>query len=223
MVILVSMVFMLLVDMPLSNGYDFIGKLPRRTRIRAIQPDSQITEEITVTPEENPAESVAEESEADCLPDPVVEPKDDVEDVIPLEDPVRDSFEAAREEVPKVGILPEPEDIPIPEEKSDYYEIDYATLPVGKAMDKLPPSKSGNYIIIYRSSNCIYCDKLIGELKGNTGDYVLVVVKCEGTVRDPFYSRLVYNYYPSFIVIKDKVVKYYGYGYRSLEEFKRFL
>ena len=114
------------------------------------------------------------------------------------------------------------EDIPVQEENLNYAEIEYSVLQSGNIWEKLPASDSGNYVIVYRSQNCPYCDKLIAELKGNIGDYTLVVVKCSGTVRDVFYRRWIYQY-PAFLVIKGKNVRYYGYGYRSLEEFKRFL
>lgn len=228
---------MLLVDIPLSNGYDLIGKKPRITRFRAIQPDDVQVEEPVA--EESATEDPVVEVEVDVPPvveepiveevveepedEPVVEEAPVVEEVAEKE-PVKESAPETTIQTPKEPeILPEPEDIPVQEEKPSYYELEYDELPIGNAMDKLPESETGNYVIVYSSDNCVYCDKLISELKGNIGDYTLVVVHCTKVVRDPFYTRLVYQYFPNFLVIKNKVVKYYGSGYRSLEEFKKLL
>lgn len=215
------MVSMLLGDMPLSEGYDLIGKKPRINRFRVLK---------EYTPPEETSEKPKVETNTDKFPElPIVVPeelvvKPKVEDVTPPPEPPK------KEESPKVKVqpleqtktLPEPQDIPVQEKKSNFTELDYKILSSGNAMDNLPENKTGNYVVIYRSTNCPYCDKLIAELKDNIGDYHLVVVKCSGGVEDVFYSRWI-TYFPSFIVITNKVVRYYGYGYRTLEEFKRFL
>lgn len=229
------MVFMFLVVIPISNGYDFLGEPNHKNQvIKSRISDKQIKETVN-QPKENLVsedtknvppvveEPIVEEVVEEPADEPVVEEAPVVEEVAE-KGPVKETAPETTLQTPKEPeILPEPEDIPVREEKLDYCEVTYESLLNGNAMDKLPASESGNYVIIYSSNNCIYCEKLITELKGNTGDYILVVIKCTGVVRDLFYTRLTYNYYPAFLVIKNKQVKYYGYGYRTLEEFKRFL
>lgn len=123
---------------------------------------------------------------------------------------------------PEERVEKESESIPEQEDKPEYYELDYSKLRNGHAWDNLPQSDSGNYVVLYRIDNCPYCDQMISSFKGNIGNYTLVVVKCSGAVNDVFYSRRI-TYFPSFIVITNKAVRYYGYGYRTLEEFKRLL
>ena len=185
------MVLLLLVAMPLSEGYDFIGK-PNHKRHRSIKD----------APVPKVAESVKEEPKE---PEPVVEE---------VQTPV------AKEPEPVAVVLPEP--TIIPEEPKDYIEVDYETLVDNNELSNVIESVSGNYIVVYGTNPCEYCDKLVEGLRGNVGDYVIVVIKCKGSCRDLYYSRWV-TYFPSFLVIKNNKVRYYGYGYRTLEEFKRLL
>ena len=220
------MVFMFLVAIPISNGYDFLGEPNHKNQvIKSRISDKQIKETVN-QPKEN---LVSEDTKnvPTVVEEPIVEEEVVEESVVEEaieEEPVKETTPETTIQTPKKPeILPEPKDIPVQEEKPNYYEISYEILPVGKAMTTLPPSESGNYVIVYRSDNCIYCDKLIEELKGNIGDYVLVIIHCKGVVRDPFYTRLIYQYYPNFLVIMNKSVKYYGSGYRTLEDFKKLL
>lgn len=187
--------------MPLSKGYDFIGPIINRRPLREEPVEEKVdTKDTQEAAKEEPPASEPKKEEKLSVPALEEETVD-----ITIEESVDEPVE---EEVPKKDPL--------------YVELAYEDLQGSKPMDNLPPSKSGNYIIVYRSKTCPYCDKLLNELKDNTGDYVLVSVMCKGTVRDLFYSRWVYNW-PSFIVIKDKRVTYYGYGYRTLESFKQLL
>ena len=193
--------------MPSSNAYDFIGAPSHG--LRASMEEETVVEE-SVPKEEEP---VKEEEESA----PVEE-----ESNLSEEDPVIDNqlTDIPQEET---SALPEPQDIPEQEKKPSYYELSYYIFLNGNAMEKLPPSDNGNYVIIYRTQYCSYCDQLIWELKkGNIEGYTLVFVMCSGGVQDVFMNRWIAAY-PSFIIIKNNRVKYYGYGYRSLEQFKRYL
>ena len=199
--------FLGLGNIPLSEAYDFIGAPASRRVGEPVKEEPAVEGSI-------PEEPSVEEEPAAQEEEPVVE------EVVPQE-LVKEPVKEQPEPVEEMSVLPEPE-IPVPEVKSNYTEIDYSVLANGTAMDNLPESDSGNYVILYRLDNCPYCDKMISAFKDNIGDYHLVVVKCPGTVNDVFYRRSI-TYFPSFIVITGKVVRYYGYGYRTLEEFKRLL
>lgn len=176
------MVSLLLVGMPLSKGYDFLG-----------EPSHSVRGEVEeATPEEPPV----------------------VENDVPLQEET--------ESEPEEPIAPEVVEEEKEEAPVSYIELDYKYVVDNNGMDCFPFIESGNYVVVYRSTNCHYCDMLLKELKGNLENYTLVVIKCSGTVRDLFYSRWI-NQYPSYLVIKGRKVRYYGYGYRSFEEFKRLL
>ena len=207
-------VFLGLANIPLSEAYDFIGAPTLRRIEEPVKEEPVVEESIPEEPSVEEETAVQEEVPTVQEEEPVVE------EVVPQE-PVKEPVKEQPEPVEETSVLPEPE-IPVPEVKSNYTEIDYSVLSKGTAMDNLPKSDSGNYVILYRLENCPYCDKMISAFKDNIGDYHLVVVKCPGTVNDVFYRRSI-TYFPSFIVITDKVVRYYGYGYRTLEEFKRLL
>lgn len=234
------MAFMLLGVTPLSEAYDFIGSPSHG--LRAGDEESTIVETAENAPVEEvplPDEEfdvpeievvdVVEEAE----PDPVEEaPVEEV--VVPVM--VKEELSKKKPEASKVNPispvkqttksvgtkLPEPTETLAPKKYMRFVEYSYDTFSGNNPMDKLPPSEFGNYVLVYRTNDCPYCDQLISELKDNIGDYVLVSIRCNGTVRDPFYSRWISSY-PAFIVIKNKRVTYYGYGYRTLEEFKKLL
>ena len=189
------MVLSLLADIPLSDGHDFLGPITRR-RVRDEEPVKEEPVKEEPVKEEPIQEEIVEEV---IVPEPI------------MQEPPQETT-----------VLPEPIDIPEETESSAYTEVSYAELAKGNGIDGLPPFSSGNYVIIYRNENCPYCDKLIDELKGNIDNYYLVVVQCSRSVPDLFYRRQVY-YFPSFIVITNNKVRYYGVGYRTLEEFKRYL
>ena len=225
------MAFMFLGVIPISEGYDFLGEPKHKnwTPPKFVREGQIKNESVEESQTDKRIEEKIEENPKEELPAIPYIPLEDLKDKPPVEETpvvVEDTVDTPAlvkepQDVVKEDLPPLP-DIPVQEENLNYAEMEYSTLLNGNAMSNLPESESGNYVIIYRSQSCPYCDKLIAELKGNIGDYTLVIVKCSGTVRDVFYNRWLY-YYPSFIVIKDRKVRYYGYGYRSLGEFKRFL
>lgn len=206
------MVLSLLVGTPLSNGYDFIGK-PNHRR-------GPFREEVKEPPNEKPVKEELPKEDTVKVEKPVKEEVTVQKETAPVK-PVAPK-PAKKESAPVIqNTLPEPEVTPEPP-KSNYTEIDYTALAKGNALANLPKVESGNYVIVYKTDNCPYCDKLIAELKDKIEDYHLVVVHCSEKAQDVFYNRWL-SYYPSFIVITNKRVTYYGYGYRTLKEFKRLL
>lgn len=244
------MAFTLLVATPLSEAYDFIGAPSHGLRAGDDGESSveEIVEDIPVeevplqedlsnlieepeSAEEVEQEPVEEDAPAEEEPVEEVPVDEVVEPVIVKSEPVKEKPATPKSKsVSPTKPTPNTAETKLPEltgniasnEYLDFVEYNYDTFSGNNPMDKLPPSKDGSYVIVYRSSSCPYCDKLISELKHNIGDYVLVSIRCNGTVRDLFYARWI-SAYPAFIVIKNRRVMYYGYGYRTLEEFKKLL
>lgn len=117
---------------------------------------------------------------------------------------------------------PDSQEISTEESQLTYVELEYKDLDKDNPMSCLPKSETGNYIIIYKTDPCVYCDRLIAELKDKTEAYILVVVKCYSQCTDLFYRRSIYSY-PSWVIITNNRVTYYGNGYYTLDNFKRML
>ena len=196
--------------MPLSKGYDFIGELPRRL-LRGDLPEEGV-KEPAVEKKEEPAVEKKEEpvKKAPTVKKQVVKPAKPVV----KEEPV---------EVPEETItLPEPIEVEEKEAPVTYIELDYNSIDRSNPKSSLPASENGNYIIVYTTDKCTYCDKLIAELKDKTEAYILVVIRCKHSSIDLFYNRFVYNF-PSWVIISNNKVTRYGRGYYTLEKFKRML
>lgn len=204
--------------MPLSSAYDFIGELPVRSRLtgRIIRFEEEETqknekvEEQEKVPEEEPfVEEPTEEVALEETKEPEVETVSEEEENTAVES--------------ETNTLPEPEKIveesPAP---LTYFEIDYESIDRSNPMKSLPLSDKGNYIVVYKTENCPWCDKLIAEYKGKSEAYILVVIRCRRSIIDLYYNRFVYNF-PSWVIITNKRVTYYGNGYYSWENFKGML
>lgn len=203
------MVFQLLVDTPLSSAYDFIGDLPRRSwrTGRIIREEQEPIEEETIV--EEPKEQSTDNKD---IVEEVREEKVDnskIEEGIPVEE--------------ESSPLPEPSEIieetPVP---VNYIELDYDSIDRSNPKSSLPVSEQGNYIIVYRTDNCPYCEKVISEFRGKSEAYILVVIRCKNAAIDLYYNRFVYNF-PSWVIISQNRVTYYGNGYYTWESFKRML
>lgn len=141
----------------------------------------------------------------------------------PVQEKPQDSEENGVVKPEETGVaqtLPEPQ-VEV-KEPLDYVEMDYSEFDKSDPKKSLPFSESGNYIVIYRTETCAYCDKLIAELKGKNKAYILVIIKCSQNCADLFYNRTIYSY-PSWVIIAKNKVAYYGSGYYSSASFIRML
>ena len=144
-----------------------------------------------------------------------------------LKEEVKESeLPKTRERTASKPVVREETTLPAPQEEVEtsepvlYIELNYEDIDKTNPYSSLPESESGNYILVYSTADCVYCDKLINELKGNT-DFPVVRIKCKSyNIKDLYYERIIRSV-PSWLTIKNNRVTYYGTGYMSLEGFKR--
>lgn len=173
---------------------------------------SEGSDKVEAEDRKSPAPPVVDkDTKKEKVKKPKSEPKTEVEETVEAEDEVVEETTDTPEEEVKEEPAPK------------YVEIDYADLDTSDPFKSLPKSDTGNYIIVYSTTSCPYCEKLLSELKDKTEAYIQVVVKCPNYhSRDLFYRRTI-SYFPSWVIIKNNRVTYYGNGYYSWESFKRML